>query len=605
MPDTPKNRPARYKVDNLVIDTGTRHVTVDGRPLKLGGLTFDMLLALTEAAPSFLSYDELASQVWKGRAVSPETLAQRAKLLRDALSDDAHSPRYLELVRGKGYRLIPEAERLPSAVKATSSRPLGWVAAALILVMAVVAGLQFGTSDPPDSPSLAVLPFADMSENADQKYLADGMAEELINQLAQLEGLDVASRTESFVFPAKSRDIDEIGGSLNVSAILEGSVRRSGDAIRVTVQLIDVDSGYHLWSNNYDRELADIFEIQDDIAESVAGSLGVKLGVGSINAFRGAGTRNIEAYEAYLRRDYARAVSLDPDYAVAWSAEGLRIASTMWAHSPEDAPEILERAQEHAARALVLSPGSAQVHTDYATVTYPRMKWQTALESYAKANDLHRNEYTLGHLANMLTRAGRLSDAKAIHDERTAMMRVPERNPYLAAIMHIGLRDLDSARRINQTLEPDLQPWLDLMIALNEGSNDSIRNAIADFQGNQPGVRDFHQPLSEMLDRPDDALEFIERLANDPDVMWPAKYSDTALFAAYFDAPELALNIISREVPYTAIRHGFLWWPVMSDMRQLPGFKGLVTEINLVTFWRSNGWPDYCWSTSGEDFACE
>lgn len=187
-------------------------------------------------------------------------------------------------------------------------------------------------------PSIAVLPFVDMSPEKDQDHFCEGMAEEIINSLARIEGVQVASRTASFQFKDTSMDIDSIGERLNVNTVLEGSVRKAGEHLRVTAQLINVGDGYHIWSEGFDRELKDVFGIQKEIAENVAKAFKLSLGTGSA-ADEAAGqqpTQNMEAYEFYLRgrrhfyqfsdqgwkkarEEFSRAIDLDPDYALAYA----------------------------------------------------------------------------------------------------------------------------------------------------------------------------------------------------------------------------------------------------------------------------------------------
>ena len=150
-------------------------------------------------------------------------------------------------------------------------------------------------------PSIAVLPFVDMSAEHDQQYLGDGIAEELLNALASIEGLNVAARTSSFSFAGKGASIKEIGDTLHVRHVLEGSVRRSGQKLRVTAQLIDVESGFHLYSQAYDREVKDIFEIQNEIAREIVAALMPKLGLKKDANLVKQGTTNLEAYNLRLK----------------------------------------------------------------------------------------------------------------------------------------------------------------------------------------------------------------------------------------------------------------------------------------------------------------
>jgi TolB-like protein len=249
--------------------------------------------------------------------------------------------------------------------------------------------------------SIAVLPFVNMSADADNEYFSDGIAEELLHGLAKLEDLRVAARTSSFYFKGKNIDIREIGQKLNVATVLEGSVRRAGDRVRITAQLINISDGYHLWSATYDRTLDDIFAIQDEIALAIVDELKVELGVtGAANIGVHKGTDNPAAYEAYLQGVYhtkiggqdgivqaathfTRAVELDPNYANGWGY----LASTymnlsMW----EDFDDIGPRAREAFDHALALDPGNGEALTakgDYTLRT--TWDWRAAQSYYALA----------------------------------------------------------------------------------------------------------------------------------------------------------------------------------------------------------------------------
>jgi len=187
--------------------------------------------------------------------------------------------------------------------------------------------------------SIAVLPFVNMSNDPEQAYLSDGLAEELLNVLARINGLKVAARTSSFAFRDKEQDIRKIGDTLKVSTVLEGSVRKSGDRIRITAQLIDVADGYHLWSETYDRELTDIFQIQDEISAAIVEALRVHLDAGPATATR---VTNMAAYDLYLqgrhlRREpragntrkaldlFRQATDADPEFAAAWAAQAAAV----------------------------------------------------------------------------------------------------------------------------------------------------------------------------------------------------------------------------------------------------------------------------------------
>ena len=230
--------------------------------------------------------------------------------------------------------------------------------------------------------SIAVLPFTNMSADPENEFFADGITEEIINALTQIEDLRVAARTSAFSFKNKHVDLRIVGERLNVKTVLEGSVRKAGNRVRIMAQLINVADGYHIWSERYDRELKDIFEVQDDISRAIADRLKVALKSGEQPSVK-AGTSNLEAYQLYLKgrallyrrgldirrsaQCFERAVALDPNYALAWS--GLADARNMLGLYGLERPEAtLPRAKEAAERAVALDPILAEAHCSLACV---------------------------------------------------------------------------------------------------------------------------------------------------------------------------------------------------------------------------------------------
>jgi TolB-like protein len=305
--------------------------------IPLGRLTYRLLLTLVEAAPNMVSHDQLIDSVWGGRSASPETISQRIKLLRDALSDDPHNPRYVELVRGQGYRLLPRVEVLPDEPPPRSrSRwvvPMG-AAVSLAAAAAIVFWIMTAQTDAvPERLSVAVLPFTDLSPGQDQQYLADGLAEEILNLLSKVTTLRVIARTSSFSFRDKDADIARISKALGVTHVLEGSVRKAGDRIRVTVRLVDASNGGRVWSESYDQPVGDVLALETNVARSVAAELRANLQNLADVPAKGV---NAEAYELYLRGQYElrmrefgaavryleQAIAIDPGFIPAYYSLG-------------------------------------------------------------------------------------------------------------------------------------------------------------------------------------------------------------------------------------------------------------------------------------------
>ena len=256
------------------------------------------------------------------------------------------------------------------------------------------------------SPSIAVLAFEDLSPQKDQEYFCDGIAEEIINDLAKMEGIRVASRTSSFAYKGKPEDIRNIGKNLDVQTILEGSVRKADDRLRITTQLIDVSDGCHLWSEQFDREMADIFDIQLEIARSITRTLKIKLSDKEKHAVKKVPTENIAAYDFYLRgrqffyrhkRKYmqhaiemfSRAIEQDPDYALAYA--GKADCHSYSYHYFGGSVADLELAEKDSETALNLDPKLAEAYAARGLAVSLNNKYEEAEKEFSKAIEMNPN----------------------------------------------------------------------------------------------------------------------------------------------------------------------------------------------------------------------
>ncbi len=245
------NGPARYRFGHLTLDTGRRRLTRGRRTVRLGRLTFDLLQALVEAAPNVVTHDELAQRVWGTRPVSPETLSQRVKLLRDALSDHADHPRYVEVIRGHGHRLIPAVHALPT--RWPGPYGLGVPALTSGLIVAVLGAIGWllvspGTDTRRDEPAaIAVIPFVIEPGALDPDLFGEMLAEEVINQLSGRGVLRVFPSSASFPFRDNVGELHESDAGLGASHVLKGSFQRDGDSFRMAVQLIECATGHQIW----------------------------------------------------------------------------------------------------------------------------------------------------------------------------------------------------------------------------------------------------------------------------------------------------------------------------------------------------------------------
>jgi TolB-like protein/DNA-binding winged helix-turn-helix (wHTH) protein len=421
--------PPRFLIDDLEVDIGKAEVRRGGGQIPLPKLSFDLLCALAKAAPAIVTTDDLLQRVWPGLHVSPESVAQRVKLLRGAIGDDSQQPRYILGVRGRGYRLIPvpapianltdaagpELARTSEAAPSGILKPLRIAAALLVTLSAVaVLGQRYWSSNHQAAQavvtadrSIAVLPFVDMSERKDQEYFADGMAEEILNLLAKIPGLKVIGRTSSFQFKGQTQDLRAIGEKLGARYVLEGSVRKSGDHLRVTAQLINSLDGTHLWSQTYDRELIDVLKMQDEIAANLVRALQIEVRAGAFVSR--SSLRNTEAYTVSLLgmhasarfdqqgfeqalSDFQRALDLDPTFVpasigLAWTYYLLGQFQYM------PAAVALEQSRGAAEQTLKLDPKLAIAHALLARIhlAYDR-DWPAAEQELQLARALAPND---------------------------------------------------------------------------------------------------------------------------------------------------------------------------------------------------------------------
>jgi adenylate cyclase len=363
-------------------DRGTGQLWSGNEEIRLTPKASAVLSVLVARAGQPVSKEDLFASVWNDTAVSDDALTSCIQELRRALADDAKQPRFIETRHRRGYRFAAgldagDAEAVPTA-----------------------------PSPARDISSIAVLPFADMSQGRDQDYFCEGLAEELINALTYVDGLRVASRTASFQFRGPGADVRAVGAQLGVETLLEGSVRKADDRLRVTVQLIEVGTGYHRWSQRFDRTLDDVFAIQDEIAASVAASLrGDVLSPREKEALVRPQT-GAAAYEYYLRgrqhlprltqsdlqtsaEMFERAIELDPGYGPAWAGLATVHATLFeWFGSKEENANRAERASE---RARGLAPGLAEAHVARGVALALSSRYDEAAPEFEHAIALNPN----------------------------------------------------------------------------------------------------------------------------------------------------------------------------------------------------------------------
>jgi len=325
--------------------------------------------------------------------------------------------------------------------------------------------------------SIAVLPFADLSAERDQEHFSDGVAEEILNALSKVGGLHVPARTSCFAFRGVSLDAREIGKRLGVETLLDGSIRKAGKRVRISVQLVDASNGYQLWSERFDREIEDIFAIQDEIARSVLESLGLALSEREEFRFLKPSTRNIEAYEAYLRgrklyhkwtrqsvefarQMFERALKIDPDFAAAWAGlANVHVDLFRWGRQARD----LEEAQRASECALKLNPNSAEAHVSVGQALAIQRRYSEAAIAFDRAikedPTLFEAYYLYGRL---LFESGEVEKAVKMFEKAQAARPDDFESRVLRGQALTALGRRDDARRANELAVESIEKHLEL-----------------------------------------------------------------------------------------------------------------------------------------------
>ena len=404
---TPINEPVL--IGDWLVDPRDDSLTRGTERVKLEPRTMRLLIRLAQSPGQVVSQDELLESVWSGVVVGTASVYQSMSQLRKVFGDD-DPPRYIETVARKGYRLIalvttpakgpkaavpsetvlPASAELPVPSRSTRKPKWRWVAvgtAAALAVMAAVWQRAPRTGLVPSPTSIVVLPFVDLTDGRTQQMFCDGLTEETSNWLAQIPSLRVVARSSAFAYRGRSADVRTIGKELKTSHLLEGSLRRSGDRMRITVQLIDTQTGFQLWSDFYDVKAGDVLRVQEDVARQVAGNLELRISAETNGRFDSRRSRTAQAQELYLnarahalRIDtasndlaitlYRQAIRADPSFALAkvWLAHAIANRRYFTSQRTEDLlPDILPllaEAEKTAPQLVDLYVVRGSVYTD-------------------------------------------------------------------------------------------------------------------------------------------------------------------------------------------------------------------------------------------------
>jgi TolB-like protein/Tfp pilus assembly protein PilF len=399
-----------YLFDDYRLDTGRRELFRGDEPVPVEPQVFDLLVYLIRNRERVVSKDDLLASIWGGRIVSESVLDTRIGSARFAVGDTGREQRLIKTLPRKGVRFVGAVREEPEAAVAPRSPGLA------------------------DKPPIAVLPFTNMSGDPDQEYFADGMAEDITTALSKVRWLFVVSRHSAFTYKAKALDVKQVAVELGARYVLEGSVRKVGNRVRITAQLLDAVTGHHVWAERYDRELTDIFAVQDEITEQVVAAIEPQLYAAEGIRAKRKPPESLDAWECVVRAlslmnsrarpDVAaarallrKAIALDQGYAQAHSL--FSFVTTLGVHLGWEAREpTLRIASDAALRALQLDSDEPWAHVALGYVLAWSRRARDAVVEYEKALTLNPN-FAIAHwlLALALCYLGRSEEALAHGDE--------------------------------------------------------------------------------------------------------------------------------------------------------------------------------------------
>lgn len=480
-----------------------------------------------------------------------------------------------------------------------------------------------------ESVSIAVLPFTNMSSDPEQEYFSDGLSEELINQLVKIKRLQVTGRTSSFMFKGKTDDLRLIGNRLGVNHVLEGSVRKAGNRLRITAQLVKCRDGFHLWSQTYDRQLEDVFAIQDDVAAAVAEALGTALGFGeSAPPPTPTPTTHLDAYDKYLRAgalirsprsiedlldgtDLLReALALDPGFAPARAALALTYIMFL-VLMPETRDRVIEDLSAVVTDALARVPNHWATHLANGLLSEQRQDWLAADAAYTRARALApSSESIVGIVSGLFFgNTGRATDA--IYATEPAC-NVDPLSLFASAMFQLELDIADRASAAQTEFERtwdlpsirEIPEHLALMRLWGRSDTKTIKAHASRFFEHQSLPMPVLKQIYEVFDRPAAGHELLRRAFDDPANQDRTRMMLIGLYAAHFADDALAVAAMRRAiVDMKGSSPLLIWHPVMRNARKTSEFKQLLRDMGLMSYWRRSGqWGDFARSLGDDDF---
>jgi TolB-like protein/Flp pilus assembly protein TadD len=466
----------KYRFNEFEVDSDCYLVRRAGEPVALNPLAFDLLIYLIENSDRVVTRGELHDTLWQDKFVTEAALDARLRDARKAVCDDGRAQAVIKTRRGRGYQFVAEIDE--------SAMPdEGFVPAE--------EGVSLEDFLSSDTPSIAVLPFSNLSGDPGQDCFVDGTTDEIISGLSRVPGLFVIASNSTVTYKGRNVDVSVVGREQGVSHVLEGSIQKSGDHIRVTVQLIEIASGLHVWAGRFQSGVSDIFAVQDEITQKVVTELQVQLVTGEYARPWSVSTRNIDAWELLLQArtrmtSFARddcliarqllkqVLELDNDYSAAWVMLGYICwmeSNWGWTADPADS---LNRARVYALKALAIEPDNPDAHALLGQIYMVRGDHAEAIAMTKKAVNLAPGDSRMNGLhGNVLIDAGQIREG--IQRMRLAIRLCPDPLPWYLMVLGAGLHLNDEnpeavglLERAAASMQESLLPRLWLVSALVE-----------------------------------------------------------------------------------------------------------------------------------------
>ncbi len=537
-----------FFIGDWMVDPAALRIARDDYEIKIEPKVMEVLLCLVKNAGQVISRQQIESAVWPDVIVGYDSLGSAIIKLRKAFKDDPRQPSIIETVPKKGYRLIPDIRQI--GVGDTAKQVIGKpespvpkyspgnnvavaavIAVLILVVVSVILLVQSKTSNTVNTaartqiPSLAVLPFKNLSDDPQQEYFSDGIASDLITDLSKIDGIAVIARNSTFAYKNTDIDVRQIKEELDIDYVIEGSVRKVGSKVRISARLINASDGVNLWADRFDADVGDIFAVQDEVTTKIVSALEIKLTDAEKTRVAQKYTSNIEAYDYFLQgyqafwkftRDdnhsartyYLKAIELDKNFARAYANLALTYSFDYINGWNKDPVAALEHAARYANKALEINDSMPQVQWAVGLVNTYSKNFDEAISAVEKAIAQSPNFADgYGLLATILNYAAKPEKAREV---MIKAMKLNPRHPFIYVVIfgeiHFNLHDYSNAAKyLNQALErnPDAQEarlWLAATYAyqdkLDEASweLDQIRNAGVNLTAE---YIDLHIPLKD------------------------------------------------------------------------------------------------------------